>query len=100
MPEHPSNTKLIVGLGNPGGRYELTRHNLGFRVVTHLAEAWNVKFRASSFINGSTAHHEEDGVSVILLMPATYMNRSGVAVNRHPIIMILSLVTSWLFVTI
>lgn len=72
--------KLIVGLGNPGEKYKGTRHNLGQQVVDQLAgqiidSQWSAmkKFR-SSIINHRPA--------IILAKPATFMNRSGVAVKR------------------
>ena len=82
MPENLPEKRLITGLGNPGRKYQNTRHNLGFMVVGHLAEKWQVKFRACSFVNGVTAEHEIFGKKVTLLMPATYMNASGVAVKQ------------------
>ncbi|MCY0880076.1 MAG: aminoacyl-tRNA hydrolase [Firmicutes bacterium] len=67
--------KLIVGLGNPGERYRLTRHNLGFRVVDTWAAARGVRFRRTRF--GDVA--SEGGVWV--LKPLTFMNLSGEAVG-------------------
>jgi PTH1 family peptidyl-tRNA hydrolase len=70
--------KVIVGLGNPGPRYDATRHNVGWWVVDRLAYDWSLgafsrEDRAWS-TGGSVAGHE-----VRLLKPATYMNRSGAA---------------------
>lgn len=77
-----SETKLIVGLGNPGRQYEGTRHNLGFIVVKKLAVDYQLKFGLSSFSNGVTVDGEIDGINVCLLLPLTYMNKSGVAVRQ------------------
>ena len=68
--------RLIVGLGNPGTRYEGTRHNIGFAVVELLGARWEVgltreKFGAR-FGEGRFAGHR-----VVLLQPLTYMNLSG-----------------------
>jgi PTH1 family peptidyl-tRNA hydrolase len=73
--------KLIVGLGNPGRRYENTRHNAGFRVIDELSERWRIavnRRRFSGFF-GSGAVGDE---AVLLLKPTTYMNRSGWAVRE------------------
>lgn len=65
---------LIVGLGNPGKQYEMTRHNLGFRVLDILASAekWEQKYD-SQFIKLD---------DVILAKPQTFMNKSGEAVKE------------------
>ncbi len=73
--------KLVVGLGNPGPRYRLTRHNLGFMVIDALAERWQVTV-------GGRRHGAELGMGhfaatrVILAKPQTYMNASGEAVAK------------------
>ena len=77
-----SQTRLIVGLGNPGRDYEYTRHNLGFLVVGHLAQKNNLRFRKSSFTNGLTAEGKVTGNDLCCLLPSTYMNNSGVAVKQ------------------
>jgi PTH1 family peptidyl-tRNA hydrolase len=71
---------LVVGLGNPGPRYQGTRHNLGYRVVDRLAErAGNPGFRAK--FRGQFALAELSGESLGLLKPETYMNESGKSVQ-------------------
>ncbi|MDO5689253.1 MAG: aminoacyl-tRNA hydrolase [Tissierellia bacterium] len=71
--------KLVVGLGNPGLKYEHTRHNVGFRVVDLLAEDAGIKVNKikwkSLYGEGRLA-----GDKVILLKPQTFMNNSGIAV--------------------
>lgn len=69
-------------MGNPGKDYEFTRHNLGFLVVRRLAERLDFKFGLSSLTNGLTAEGLADGHDICLLMPLTYMNNSGVAVQQ------------------
>jgi PTH1 family peptidyl-tRNA hydrolase len=71
---------LIVGLGNPGPDYRLTRHNLGFRVLEAWAEKLGVRWSGRRFQSMSTrvVFH---GRSLLLLCPMTYMNRSGEAVQ-------------------
>ncbi len=73
--------KLIVGLGNPGSRYRLTRHNLGFMVVDALAERWRISV-------GGKRHDAELGtgeissVRAVLAKPQTFMNASGESVAK------------------
>ena len=73
--------KLIVGLGNPGGEYERTRHNIGFRVI----DAFASKFRISVMTHEKSAFTGKGrvaGDSVIVARPQTFMNRSGDAVRK------------------
>ena len=73
--------RLVVGLGNPGARYRITRHNLGFMVVDTLAERWRLSV-------GGKRHEAEIGTGeiaterVVLAKPQTYMNASGDAVAK------------------
>lgn len=73
--------KLIVGLGNPGSRYERTRHNIGFEVIDELASRNGVKLNESKF-NGLFANIHKNGEKAILLKPLTYMNLSGKVSGR------------------
>jgi PTH1 family peptidyl-tRNA hydrolase len=75
--------RLIVGLGNPGAKYERTRHNAGFRVVRgfhtlHAQEfdGWREKF------SGLVSEGRVGGEKVVLLLPQTFMNLSGQAVRE------------------
>lgn len=70
---------LIVGLGNIGIEYELTRHNIGFLTLDRLADAHNVKFETEKL--ASTAKISHKGRQLHLIKPTTYMNLSGKAVN-------------------
>lgn len=70
---------LIVGLGNPGSKYEKTRHNVGFRVIDALAERWNFGHYDSRF-DGEIGSGQIHGQRVLLLKPQTYMNLSGASV--------------------
>ena len=72
---------LIVGLGNPGGQYEGTRHNAGFRTIDGIAEKAGVKIDRLKF-KGTTAQAEWGGKKVLLLKPATFMNLSGQSVTE------------------
>jgi PTH1 family peptidyl-tRNA hydrolase len=71
--------KLVVGLGNPGRRYEGTRHNIGFIIVGELAKAHGTGAVKTRF-QGETVDAEIAGEKVLLLTPSTYMNESGAAV--------------------
>jgi peptidyl-tRNA hydrolase, PTH1 family len=72
--------KLIVGLGNPGQKYEMTRHNLGFMLVDRLFEKANGhRFRSEA--NAEVAQIDFAGERVLLVKPQTYMNLSGNAVR-------------------
>lgn len=66
--------KLIVGLGNPSERYEGARHNVGFRVVDHLAEKYNLQFKNESRFKADMAKRE----FFILAKPLMFMNCSGI----------------------
>lgn len=70
---------LIVGLGNPGSEYELTRHNAGFLVLARLACFYRVKFQTRELY--ATAVVTEKERRFHLVKPLTYMNRSGEAVR-------------------
>ncbi len=71
--------KLIVGLGNPGKEYALTRHNVGFMVVNALINDLGLKVQAK--FKGEIAQCNIKGETVILLKPHTYMNASGESVR-------------------
>ncbi|MGR8951739.1 MAG: aminoacyl-tRNA hydrolase [Gammaproteobacteria bacterium] len=73
--------KLIVGLGNPGRQYEKTRHNAGFLFVESLAEQLGVAFAPASRFYGEVAECRVASEKLVLLKPATFMNRSGQAVS-------------------
>jgi PTH1 family peptidyl-tRNA hydrolase len=70
---------LIVGLGNPGRKYQKTRHNLGFRVVDHLAAERGRRFKSGKGDYLLCEIREEER-TIRLLKPLTYMNASGEAV--------------------
>lgn len=70
---------LIVGLGNIGAEYELTRHNIGFLILDRLADRQSVNFEHSRYANKASIKYK--GKQVHLIKPTTYMNLSGKAVN-------------------
>lgn len=71
--------KLIVGLGNPGKKYEKTRHNIGFRVIDQLADLWKIDVDKQDF-KGLFGRGKIKGEDVVLFKPQTFMNLSGEAV--------------------
>lgn len=71
---------LIAGLGNPGKRYEKTRHNIGFLVVEEIAKRNGLEFKTEEYFRisrGSIGDRD-----IILIKPLTYMNLSGIAVKK------------------
>jgi len=74
--------KVIVGLGNPGREYELTRHNVGWMVVDHLADVWHFGgWRRDG--DSSVAAGRAVGCAVRLVKPQTFMNLSGSALRPY-----------------
>jgi len=73
--------KLIVGLGNIGKEYQATRHNIGFMFLEFLKEDWGLEFKEEKAFKGFVANKVIDGVKTCFLMPTTYMNLSGEAVQ-------------------
>lgn len=77
--------KLIIGLGNPGKRYEKTRHNVGFMVLDYLhynlkkegLSDWSLSKKFNAIISGGTINGEK----ILLAKPMTFMNHSGQAVQ-------------------
>ncbi len=72
---------LIAGLGNPGSKYSLNRHNIGFMVLDSLAETytdgkWRKKF------HGQIIECSHEGRKILLLKPQTFMNKSGLSVGE------------------
>ncbi len=72
---------LIIGLGNPGAKYELTRHNAGFLALDNFADQHNCTLNNEKW-NGLFCSERIDGQRVILLKPLTFMNKSGESVIR------------------
>ena len=73
--------KIIVGLGNPGDRYQWTRHNIGFQIVDRLAESHRIPLSHKRF---KTCYGKGsiDSNGVLLVKPLTFMNLSGEAVSK------------------
>jgi PTH1 family peptidyl-tRNA hydrolase len=72
--------KLVAGLGNPGRKYQSTRHNAGFWWVERLAESAHVSLRADARFQGRVGRLAPPNGAAWLLLPETFMNHSGRAV--------------------
>ncbi len=72
---------LIVGLGNPGKKYEGTRHNVGAEVVRLLEERYGVRVRKSK-ANALCAEIKSENRNLVIAVPETYMNNSGLAARK------------------
>ena len=73
--------KLLVGLGNPGVKYQHSRHNVGFNAIRMIAD----KYKISKFQNkfdGQMAKIKLIDKSILLFMPMTYMNNSGIPISK------------------
>ena len=75
------NVKLIVGLGNPGDKYDKTRHNAGAWFAEAMAAKAGVVLRLDTKFHGRYAQVSEGNLSYHLLLPTTFMNHSGQAVQ-------------------
>lgn len=72
--------KMIVGLGNPGEKYEKTKHNVGFMTVDRIAAAHQANFKRNDF-EADVADFFVNGEKILLVKPITFMNNSGRAVS-------------------
>ena len=74
--------QLIVGLGNPGAKYDRTRHNIGFEAIDTLAKVWQISLSENRKFQGFFGEGVAAGrVKIRLLKPTTYMNNSGQAIR-------------------
>jgi PTH1 family peptidyl-tRNA hydrolase len=72
--------RAIVGIGNPGKKYQFNRHNVGFLALDHFAEKHNLKFIPSKY-DFYFSEGEVEEAPFILAKPTTYVNNSGIAVR-------------------
>lgn len=78
----PVMPQLIVGLGNPGPKYDRTRHNVGFEIVDQLAQRWQISLTEQKKFQGIVGEGIGSGSrKVRLLKPQTYMNNSGQSIR-------------------
>lgn len=72
--------KIVVGLGNPGPKYDNTRHNVGFKAIDSIANEFNInvdKHKFKAFVGDGVIN----GVRCLLVKPLTFMNESGIAIE-------------------
>ncbi|MES0372253.1 MAG: aminoacyl-tRNA hydrolase [Mariprofundaceae bacterium] len=74
--------QLLVGLGNPGDKYQDTRHNIGFRFLDVLANHEGLRFAAVPRFRAESCSWEVAGEKVTLVKPQTFMNHSGEAIGQ------------------
>ena len=73
--------KFIIGLGNPGKKYDKSRHNIGFLFLKEFAENYNLTFVLKNKLKCKYAEFIAEGIIYRLFMPTTYMNNSGEAIR-------------------
>lgn len=73
--------KLIVGLGNPGNKYHLTRHNIGFMVMDEVIKEYNGTFKFEPKFKGEVYSFMYLGEKIFFLKPTTYVNLSGESIK-------------------
>lgn len=74
--------KVVIGLGNPGARYERTRHNVGWMVIDRLADRAGLSGRHKARDAAVTVRGRYRDIELVLVKPMTYMNDSGIAVRK------------------
>lgn len=74
--------KLVVGLGNPGLKYQKTRHNVGFMVIDEILKEAGVSARFDAKFNAEVAVLNVQGKKLCLAKPSTFMNLSGEAISK------------------
>ncbi len=74
--------KIVIGLGNPGLKYEFTRHNIGFRIVDSLAKDIKIEFKKIKSYYSLISRGIINNHKIMLVKPQTFMNLSGRAVSR------------------
>ena len=72
---------IVAGLGNPGDKYDKTRHNIGFMAIDYIAEKCGEKINRGKF-NALICEVNVGGSRVILMKPQTFMNNSGTAISQ------------------
>lgn len=74
--------KLIIGLGNPGEKYQHTRHNIGFRIIDALRKQLGAESTSCSKYNAETTEVHKGDQKFLLIKPMTFMNLSGESVQQ------------------
>lgn len=74
--------KLVVGLGNPGIKYQHTRHNIGYMIIDEFMTRMNLNMKFDAKFNSEVSVVQIFGEKVCFLKPSTYMNLSGEAISK------------------
>lgn len=74
--------KVIIGLGNPGDKYQNTRHNIGFVITGELAERFGISAKNESKFSALVGKGNIKGHSILIVQPLTYMNLSGESISK------------------
>jgi len=74
--------KVVIGLGNPGVRYQFTRHNIGFMAVEYFANVLGIGFKRIKSYHSMIARGTFNHQKILIVQPQTYMNLSGKAVKK------------------
>lgn len=77
-----ASSSLVVGLGNPGPKYDATRHNVGFMVIDALAEIYNIRLESKNRFDALVGRGDIENRPAVLAKPLSYMNRSGIPTQR------------------
>lgn len=83
MEERKEKVRFYVGLGNPGKKYQMTRHNMGYLLIETFAGLHQIPMAEDKRFLAIVGKGKVNGVHVHLVMPTTYMNESGQAVRRY-----------------
>lgn len=83
MTERESKEFVFVGLGNPGNKYVMTRHNMGYLVIEGLAHLHGIPLREEKKLKAKIGKGVIGQYTIHLVMPTTYMNESGQAVRKY-----------------
>lgn len=74
--------KAIFGLGNPGQQYKNNRHNIGYNVIAALGEKHHLKLKRNIWLSAFSGTIEIENEKVIIVKPTTFMNNSGICINK------------------
>lgn len=77
-----ASTRLLFGLGNPGRRYQKTRHNVGWLVLDHVAERYGAAFRRTRLLHGDEGDLRLGDLRLRMVKPQSFMNRVGPVYRR------------------
>lgn len=83
MAEQESRNFVFVGLGNPGRKYEMTRHNMGYLVIEGFAHFHKITLKEDKRLKAKVGKGNIGNDTIHLVLPTTYMNESGQAIRKY-----------------